>query len=171
MPGLEFNFHESRSAARSFGIALLLVGLTATAWSWMSLQAAQASQAGLALQLAELKRVQSRSAILPPAPTNDAAAAAQSRMTAQLTYAWQPAFEALAAASNPRVALVSFEAHQAKSQIRLVAEARQLADAIDYIDVLQQQNGVKRATLTQHERQDKSVEHPVRFTVLLELSS
>lgn len=56
-------------------------------------------------------------------------------------------------------------------QIKLVAETRQLADVVAYIEVLQQQPGIRRAALTQHEVQADNVHKPVRVHILLELDT
>ena len=98
-----------------------------------------------------------------------AAQAAQTDLAALLAYSWQPAFEALANALDDTVALVSLDASQTRSQLKLVAEARTLADAVALIDRLQQQPGVKRAALVQHEVQIEADRQPVRFNLMVEL--
>ena len=169
MPRLDFEFHAQPPRFNKLGWVLLLAGLTASGWAWLNLQAARATDAGLAMQIAAIEKVQPHRATRSVEPEVDAAHVAQGRVTAQLDYSWQPAFDALAAASSEKIALLSIEAIQAKSHIKLVAEARQLVDAVAFIDMLQQQPGVKNATLTQHEVQDKADQHPVRCNILVEL--
>ena len=149
------------------GVALLLAGVVAAGWSWQAWQSARDTQAGLKLQIAALEQTQPRKAAKPATRGDEA----RQRVAAQLAYAWQPAFDTLAAARSNKIALVSLDAVQAKSQIKLIAEARQLADAVEFVDALQQQPGVKRAALFQHEVQRAPQEHPVRFTVVVELGA
>lgn len=167
MAQLNFDFHARPARPRIVSLALLLGGVIAAGWSWQLWQNARDTQAGLALQIAALEQPKPRK-IAKPASRGDEV---RQRIAAQLTYAWQPVFDTLAAARSNKIALVSLDAVQAKSQVKLVAEARQLADAVEFVDALQQQPGVKRAALFQHEVQSAQKEHPVRFTVIVELSA
>ncbi|WP_245538706.1 hypothetical protein [Thiobacillus denitrificans] len=168
---LDFDFHARSSRPARLSIALALAGMAALGWAWSNLQAARAAETGLALRIAALERAQPRATAQPATRADSAAHAAQARIAAQLGHSWQPAFDALATARSARIALLSLDAVQAKSQLKLVAEARQLADAVAFIDALQQQPGVKRATLTQHEAQADAGQHPVRITILVELGA
>lgn len=167
MARLVFDFHARPARPNKFSIVLALAGVMAMGWVWSTLQAARAAEAGLALQIAALVQEKPRSSAKPAARGDDT----QARVAAQLAYSWQPAFDALAAARSNKIALLSLDAVQAKSQLKLVAEARQLADAVDFIDALQQQPGVKRAALVQHEVQDDVDEQPVRFNILVEFGA
>ena len=169
MARLDFDFHAQPSRPGMLAIALALAGVTAMAWAWTHLQAARATEAGLALQIAALEHAPPRPVVKPAAPADEAAAATRAHVAAQLEYSWQPAFAALAAARSSKIALVSLDAVQAKSQLKLVAEARQLADAIAYIDALQQQPGVRRVELLQHEVQADDAQKPLRVSILVEL--
>lgn len=168
MARLDFDFHARPARFSKPGIALALAGAVALGWSWNALQAARAAGAGLALQIAALEQARPRAAARPAARNRDDT---PTRVAAQLAYSWQPAFDALAAARSKKIALLSLDATQAKSQLKLVAEARQLADAVGFIDALQQQPGVKRAALFQHEVQADADQRPVRFTVVVELGT
>lgn len=168
---LDFDFHARPSRPGKPGIALALAGVAALAWTWSNLQAARATEAGLALQIAAVEEAARPRAPAKPRAGDDAVQAAQQRIQAQLAYSWQPAFDALAAARSKRIALVSLDAVQAKSQLKLVAEARRLADAVAFIDALRQQPGVKRAALIQHEVQADAAQQPVRFNVLVDLDA
>jgi hypothetical protein len=170
MARLNFDFHARPQRPTSkLGIALALLGVAAAAWSVSNLQAARATGAGLALQIAALERARPHQAAKPAVQADSAAHIAQTRIASQLAYSWQPAFDALAAARSKKIALLSLEAVQSKAQLKLVAEARQLADAVAYIDALQQQPGIKRAALIQHELRADDAQKPVRFSVLVEL--
>lgn len=156
------------------GVALALVGSMALAASFFTLhQATEAHDARsrevAALELAQQKRAPLRARANRTRSTNDIAQLAKARIRNSLDYSWQPAFAALQAAHSARIALVSLEASQAKSQIRLTAEARRLADAVEYANRLDQQPGVERTALLQHQVQEKDAQRPVRFTLMMEM--
>jgi nitrate reductase NapAB chaperone NapD len=167
-PRLDFDFHARPARPGALGIALALVGGAALIWAWSALQEARATHASLAGEIAALEQ-KPRVAPKPVARGDSAAQIARARIASQLRHSWQSAFEALAAARSGKIALVSLEASQAKEQMKLVAEARQLADAIGFIETLQQQPGVRRVTLVQHAIQADAEQKPVRFNILVEL--
>lgn len=171
MARLDFDFHNRPARPGKLGIVLALVGMAALVWAWSNLQAARATEAGVSMRIAALEQARPRATAKPVAPADSPARVQQARIAAQLTYSWQPAFDAMATAQSSKIALLSLDATQAKSQLKLTAEARTLADAIAYIDALQQQPGVKRATLVQHEIQADADQQPVRFNILLELDA
>ena len=167
MARLDFDFHASPSRTR--GVVLLLVGLAALTWAGANWRAAQATVDGLALQIVALEQDRPAKPSRPASSAETTALASQREIAAQLRYSWQPAFGAVAGAISPRVALLALDASQAKAQLKLVAEARRLADAVGFIDALLQQPGVRRAELLQHELQTGDPQQPVRFNVLVEL--
>ena len=171
MARLDFDFHSRPARPGILGVALALAGVAVMAWVWMNLQTAHATGAGLAMQIAALEKSQSRPAAHPVKHTADAAQRTRSQVSAQLAYSWQPAFEALAAGRSGKIALVSLDAVQSTSRLKLVAEARHLADAIAFIDTLQQQPGIRRVELLQHELQADDAQKPLRFTILVELGA
>lgn len=171
MARLDFDFHACPARPGALGIVLVLAGVAAMAWVWMNLQTARATGAGLALRIAALEKIQSHPAVQPVKHTDDAAQRTRAQVSAQLAYSWQPAFEALTAAHSSKIALVSLDAVQTTSRLKLAAEARHLADAIAYIDALQQQPGIRRVELLQHELQADDAQKPLRFTILVELDA
>jgi nitrate reductase NapAB chaperone NapD len=168
MARLDFDFHAPSARPGVLGIALALAGAATLIAVWSNLQDARATHDALATQIAAIEQ-KPRAAAKPATRADSIAQVAQTRIAAQLRHSWQAAFESLAAARSSKIALVSLEATQAKAQIKLVAEARQLADALVFIEALQQQPGVKRATLVQHEVQADAEQKPVRFNMLIEL--
>lgn len=170
MARLDFDFHTAPARPALSGLVLVLVGTAALAWSVLAWQAARDTEAGLALQIAALEKT--RPASTPRAtPARLAAQETQTRIAAQLAWRWQPAFDALAAAQDKTIALVAFDASQAKAQLKLTAEARTLEDALAWIERLQQQPGVKRAVLVQHEIRTDAEQQPVRFAVNVEMGA
>lgn len=153
---------------------LALVGSVVLAASLMGLrQASEAHDARArevaAMELAQQKRTPTRARVSRTPATGDIAQLAKARIRHSLDYSWQPAFAALQATHSARIALVSLEASQPKSQVRLTAEARRLADAVEYANRLDQQPGVARTALLQHQVQEKDAQRPVRFTLLMEM--
>lgn len=171
MARLDFDFHPRPARPGTLGIVLALVGVVAIGWAAMNLQTAHATHAGLALQIAALEKNQARPAVRPVKHTDDAAQRTRAQVSSQLAYSWQPAFEALAAARSGKIALVALDAVQSTARLKLVAEARHLADAITFIDTLQQQPGIRRVELLQHELQADDAQKPLRFNILVELGA
>ncbi|MHB1248225.1 MAG: PilN domain-containing protein [Polaromonas sp.] len=169
MARLDFEFHERPAHASKMGVALVLIGLAALAWAWTNLQTTRATATDLATQLAIIDQAKPRTLAKTVTPADDTARTTRQRVAAQLVFSWQPAFDALAAARSKKIALVSLDAIQDKSQLKLVGEARQLTDAIEFIEALQQQPGIRHAALTKHEVQVDDPQHPVRFDILVEL--
>ena len=167
MARLDLNFHGGgRYRLDAPGIALLVIGALALAWTvgqWLGVRADAAELASA------LRQLEQRPAPKPPVSRADTTAqAAHDRVAAQLNAGWQPAFDALAAARSSKIALLSLDATQTKRQIKLVAEARRLADAVAFVEALQRQSGILRAALTLHEIQTGAEYKPVRFHVTLE---
>ena len=174
MAHLNFDFQPPSTRPTIGGVILLLVGIIAFGASFIDMQQTRRAHATRAQQLAVLEqslqqRKPARSASTPRSTAGDAAQIATARVRANLDYSWQPAFAALQATFSKKIALISLEGSQAKKQLRLVGEARQLADAVAYANQLSQQHGVLRTALLQHEMQERDAQHPVRFTLLVEL--
>lgn len=157
------------------GLVLLLVGvalLLATYADSDRLTVERDAQLGELARLEDAERVASRP---KPAAVErlklDAGEASQAKILASLNYRWQDAFAALDGAASKKIALLSIDAAQAKRQIRIVAEARKLPDALDYVAQLNAQTGVRRAVLQSHEVQTDAEFTPVRFTVIAELDA
>ena len=167
----------ARPSARPglLGLILLLAGaamLLATMADSNSLTQERDEQAGRLAQLEEA----ARAAAKPKAPAQsrlklDAGEASQAKILASLDYRWQSAFAALDGAQGGKIALLSLDAAQAKREIRVVAEARKLSDALDYVARLNEQAGIRRAVLLQHEILEDAEFQPVRFTVVAELAA
>jgi nitrate reductase NapAB chaperone NapD len=167
MARLDLDFHTpGRYRLDALGVGLLVIGTLAMVWvasQWFTARNTEAEQAGALLKLEQRpapKRGGSRD--------DDAAQAARERITAELNAGWQPAFDALAATRSDKIALLSLDVILAKRQIKLVAEARNLADTVAYIEALQKQPGILRAVLNQHEIETDDAEKPVRFQATVE---
>lgn len=167
------DFTRPRTRPGLVGLALLLAGgvlLFTTFDDSSRLTATLDEQAG---QIAQLEDAARRDALPRPRAQQrlklDAGEASQAKILASLNFRWQSAFAVLDGAQSPKIALLSVEAAQAKRQLRIVAEARKLADALDYVARLNEQVGVRRAILQQHEILEDAEYKPVRFTIVTEL--
>lgn len=168
MMKLDFDFKTGSRRPNAAALVLLVLGGVALAASLLQLRQTDREEAVLQDEIARLELARDSR---PGGKTgkHDEAKLAQSRIAASLDYSWQPAFAALEAAHSGKIALVSLEAGQGKKQMSIVAEARRLADAVEYVTQLGHQNGVKRAVLLQHEVREDDAEKPVRFSVQLEM--
>lgn len=174
MATLNFDFQPPSTRPRMLGLILMLAGMMTLGASLFNMQQSNADHASRSREVAALeqalqKRTHTRAKSSPRQTSGDTAQLAKARVRANLDYSWQPAFAALQATHSPKIALVSLEASQTKKQMRLVAEARRLADAVAFASRLGQQNGVARTALLQHEVQEKDAQRPVRFTLLMEM--
>ena len=174
MDTLNFDFRPPSSRASMLGIALLIGGVIALSASLFNMQQANEAHAARSreaatFEQAQQKRAPNRARFTRSRSTGDIAQVARARVRSDLDYSWQPAFAALEATHSPSIALVSLEGSQQKKQVRLVAEARRLSDAVNYAERLGRQNGVKRTSLMQHQVQEKDAQRPVRFTLLMEM--
>lgn len=173
MAALHFDFQTPSTRPTFWGGLLLLLGLVALGASLFEMQQTRQEYEARVKELAGLEQIlQQRKPVRRAATRStiaDAEQLARARVRASLDYSWQPAFAALQAAFTPKVALVSLEGSQAKKQLRVVGEARQLADAVAYANTLGLQPGVLGTALLQHEMQERDAQHPVRFTLLLEM--
>lgn len=171
MARLDLDFHTGNRFIGGYrfdtlGVVLLLMGSLGLAWvagQWLSARDGEAKLASAILKL-EQRPAPKR----PVSRAESAAQLARDRIATQLNAGWQPAFDALAATRSNKIALLSLDATHAKRQIKLIAEARNLADAVAFIEALQQQPGILRAALTQHEIEADADQKPVRFQATVE---
>jgi hypothetical protein len=164
MKRLNLDFHPQPS--RLWPALLLLAGVVAIAWTGQVWLAERERHTGFARTIAELQPapVTARAA----RPQDTTARVAQTRVAAQLAASWETPLDAIAGARGKKIALLSLDAKLDKQQIKLIAEARQLADAVAFVEALQSQPGIRSAALTQHELQQEARDKPVRFYVTLE---
>jgi hypothetical protein len=171
---LDFDFHPPATRPAVLGVVLLLAGTATVAVAFANIRQADAAKAEMQDQVAlqeqiNQKRVPNRSLAKRNASRTEQALLARASVSANLEYSWEPMFAALEATQSKKIALLSIDANQGKKQVRVVAEARTLSDAVEYVGLLGQQRAIRRALLQQHEVQTDPAEHPVRFTLLLEM--
>jgi len=87
---------------------------------------------------------------------------------AELTMPWSRLLQELeqaSAESDGRVAVLGVEPDRDKRQLRVIAEARTLAAALDYVQRLQSSAALHFPMLETHEVQARDPEKPVRFQI------
>jgi hypothetical protein len=146
-------------ALPALGLLVLLLGVA----EWQGAREANRILAD------EITALQDRPVSQPAVPPQQREQhAAREAIGTMLNASWQPAFGAIEAARDKRIALLALDARLAGRQIKLIAESRTLPDALDFVESLQARPELAHASLTQHEIRTDSTYTPVRFHVTLE---
>ena len=77
MARLDFDFHARPARPGRLGIVLALTGVAALGWTLSNLQAARATEAGLAMQIAALEKARPSAAVKPATLVDTAAQTTQ----------------------------------------------------------------------------------------------
>ena len=151
-----------------FGVLLLGVGLVAAAAVGLEYHAVQMHRAALELRLTASMLAQQR-------PVRDSEV--RSRETErtdlaarELATPWTALLAELEQASQDstgQIAVLGVEPDHAKHRVHIIAEARDLALALAYVQRLQTSHLLRYPMLDSHEVRQDDAQHPVRF----ELSS
>lgn len=152
------------------GWALLAAGmLAAGAALWAGHEAA----AGAAVHEAALRRIERTlpdavRAPLSPAETRarDATLADMRRVQAQLELPWGELFATLEALASPDIALLALTPDARKRQLRIAAEARDLAAMLAYHRRLEDSAALRDVALVNHEIAEQQPGRPVRFNLV-----
>jgi Tfp pilus assembly protein PilN len=91
--------------------------------------------------------------------------AAVNRAVAALNLPWDNLFGAVEAARPEKVALLNLEPDGVRRSLRLVAEARDSADMLAFVDRLAARPELATVNLVKHEIQEKDAQRPLRFQV------
>lgn len=163
MPLPQFDFRTPRRAFSRLGIGLLLAGLIALALLGARLHTVSDARQALRWQLAAHtpKSEQAR----PATPTAQVLAGSQAdaAIARHLAASWQPLFAALERATPPHIALLALDCSGTPGRLSATAEARTLADALDYVARLNRSPGLAHVLLSHYQVADSDPEHPVRF--------
>jgi Tfp pilus assembly protein PilN len=84
----------------------------------------------------------------------------------ELARPWDRAFVALESADEPGVALLAIDPDPRRDELRITAEAKDLAAMLAYLELLKAQPSFGSVTLQQHELRVDEPARPVRFTLL-----
>lgn len=169
MNKLDLDFALAPQATRHWVWWLLAMAVTAAglaAWQYAQLQA---ERAGLALQLEARAEVKKMPVAVPLAPKEQTALKEQLKQAnavlAELGRPWPRLFNQLESAAGPEIALLAIRPDAAKSQLRVIGEARRLDNVLEYIHRLVESAGFADVVLEQHEVVDADPQKPVRFAL------
>jgi hypothetical protein len=151
------------------GLAILTIGVAATAWTVLAFRTDQARVAGLELRL---------EALAPRAAAQPADSKAEEQLTriltdvrgaaAELNTPWSLLLTELEEAgkdSNGAVAVISIEPDRAQRKVRLRVEARSFPAGFAYVQRLQSSRALRFPLLDTHEVQTRVSERPVRLQI------
>ena len=82
-----------------------------------------------------------------------------------LTKPWDSLFQAIENSIGPDVVLLSLEPDMEKGEVRLGAEAKDIAAMLDYQRKLSEMNGLAEVHIVSHQVQMQDPQKPVRFQV------
>ena len=143
---------------------MLAFGLTALGATLLVYRADHQHRTGVELRLANLERLRHHSS--GDAPRTAASAQAQQRALQHLSIPWTgllAELEQASADSRDEVAVLSVEPDESKRVVHIEGEAKNLAQAIAYVQRLQQSRSLRYPMLDRHDVRVDDAEHPVRF--------
>ena len=161
---LVVDFVPASRAPGPAALALLAAGVIAMGWGLWAYQTSVDEAAGLNLRLADATGNRT------PTSTagNDRVVAEAQRVASELQTPWNALLDDLetaTAAGKGDIALVSVEPDRAHERVKLVAEARSLPAALQYVQRLQHNKAVRDGLLESHQVRTDVTERPVRVQV------
>lgn len=163
MPLPQFDFRTPRRAFSRLSIGLLLAGLIALALLGARLHAVSDAREALRWQLAAHPPKPAQTRPVPPTAQALVNTQADAAIARRLAVRWQPLFAALERATPPHIALLALDCSGTPGRLSAIAEARTLADALDYVARLNRSPGLTHVLLSHYQVADSDPEHPVRF--------
>jgi hypothetical protein len=166
VPAMRLDFVRNGRRRRMGARVLLAVGVVSVAVTLLAYQQLRARTDGLELRLeahAESLRPTRRSGETDGPLFAEAAAA-----VAELSTPWSRLLDELEAAaqdSSESVALLAVEPDRGARKVKIMAEARNLPDAIAFAQRLQQSDVLLHPLLDNHEVQAQDRSRPVRFEI------
>ena len=149
------------------GAALLLLGTAGVLYMGVQFRAASLTREGLELRLDSLTSARSKEA----GAARPGAAEEAGPLVGELAAPWSLLLQELETATQDiggTVAVLAVEPDREKGKIRIVAEARDLATALAYIERLQKSRALRFPMLDSHEVRTEDKEQPVRFQLTAE---
>jgi hypothetical protein len=163
---LHLDFAAAVNEARGAGLALLAVGLLAVIGLGLAFAQLQQQHDSVQARLDALPRVKHK------APLTDTKLVADlATVQHELMVPWTPLLNELEAANHDlanKVSILSIAPDPAKHTVRVVAEVRELPDALELLERLQQSKLLKYPMLESHERRKDDPEHPIRIKLSAE---
>lgn len=164
---LQLDFAAQSGPLRALGIALLLAGAAAMLWIG---RAYLASSEELADWDTKWRALQGQRGSAVPATGEsakrfDTEIAFANRTIGRLSLPWDRLFLEVEVSVDEHVTLLSVEPDVDKGELRIAAEARNLAAMLAYAKRLRASTLLKDAHVQSHQLQLQRAERPVRFTV------
>lgn len=165
---IALNFVEPKTRNKGVGAVLLAIGLGSIVLALGDIRSAARDRDDLQSQLAA---VQSDGDSGRSGTASRHSTAENRAVVEALATPWSLLMQELDAASRDSrdsVAVLAVEPDQHKHRVRVVAEARNLTDALAYIERLQQSRVLRLPMLDSHAVRTDDSERPVRFQVSAE---
>jgi hypothetical protein len=165
-PQIRVDFVQGKRIASASQVLVLAIGALALLLAAESWYRHAGTVAGLRLVLQESTRSTRRE------PSADRHAAQLSKAAADvvgsLSVPWGSMLDDLESANRESagdIAILAIEPDRAHGKVTVMAEARSLVAALEYVKRLQGRSALRNALLQSHEVQEKSPEHPVRVQI------
>jgi hypothetical protein len=176
------NLNFAQSARRFNGASPLAVGAFALALAWLGSLVWQTSALDVEQQRAQtrmeqarqalerrrtdaLVRDQTRQAALVKDAPSPAMVSAINGAIGQLNLPWPQLFGALEAVKPKSIAILQLEPDVQRNVLKLVAEAKTLDEATEFVGLMQQHALFAQVNLVKHELYDKDPNRPYRFQI------
>ena len=170
MRPLRIDFARSAAAPAWLGWGLLAVSLATAALLAVEFRAAQTELARLEDRAERLRARASRATADPQAARALRADLQRARaVTQQLSLPWGRLFQAVEGAASSQVALIALQPESGQGVVRITAEARDLAEALEFVRRLSATRQLHGVHLASHQIQTEDALRPVRFVVLASL--
>lgn len=168
MRALDIDLLRSRPSVPPLAWLLLIAGVLGLAVVLLDAAAAREELQTAQEQLERRQRIDR--AALPARPARAVALSAEQlrageRLEAALDRPWGPLLGDLETLADDRVALLGLEVQADGQRLRLIGEARQMADVVAYVRRLRALPATRRAGLSAHESRLDGAVPLVRFTV------
>jgi hypothetical protein len=170
MRPLALDFQRRSSPVSTWGWLVLLAGLAAAlAVTWQFVNVRESLSAA-ELQADSLRRKTLGAAARPRESAGEQAATQQllqtaSRLAQQLNLPWNVLLHDLETATDTSVALLGFEPDAARRRLRLVGEAKTLADALAFVARLDESVLIGDAHLVSYETRQSDGQRVIGFIV------
>lgn len=87
-------------------------------------------------------------------------------ITRQIGLPWGDLFAAVEAAATPRVALLALQPDAGQSVVRITAESKEFADALEFVRRLAASRQLRDVHLASHQVQAQDAMRPIRFIIV-----
>ena len=155
--------------ARATGLALIVMGGVAVLGLAAAFNAELSERDRVEAKLDAVPRVKRSAPITDPKLTAELGS-----IQHELNVPWTPVLNELEAANHDlaeTVSVLSVVPDAEKHTVRIVAEVRQLPDALQYLERLQKSELLRYPMLESHERRKDDPEHPIRIKLSAEWRS